>query len=151
MGTFHCAVVNIVNKPDWTKPWMFVGKNLEKPTLSITRLFFFYSSSRHDWAFNIFMWSIINVCSRVQSCAESLWPRAQQQISSYVLCAQCNGTGQLSEAWTSREPAAVIRRCLVQIPCGERPSGPKWELLSDPSLTDAPGKRRLRGETIIVG
>lgn len=50
----------------------------------------------------------------------------------------CNWSGQLSEEWTSRDLLAVIRRCLVQIPCGVGQSGPKWEPLSDLSSTDAP-------------
>lgn len=44
-------------------------------------------------------------------------------------CPVCNWTWQLNEEWTSGDPKAVIRWCLVELPHGLEQSAPKWEPL----------------------
>lgn len=70
----------------------------------------------------------------------SSWLGAQTDFLTFLHRPVCNWSGQLSEEWTSGDPAAVIRRCLVQIPRGVEQSGTKWEPLPDLHfLCAAPG------------
>lgn len=120
-------------------------------------LFFSAFLVSHELLSKIFKWNTYKCleynreaiyCAEMCRCRRACWPKTlfclydsgQNSIFPCIssLHTVCNWTGQLSKEWNSRDLLAVIRRCLVQIPCGVDQSGPKWELLSDLSSTDAP-------------